>query len=296
MHITNHANLPLPLVQALTPKPHVSRSDIGVTALIGPAQQAVLRKNFGDQIVVDVSDRIYMLMGMIIHQILEQTTDEVFVEHYTSASIDNWTVGGIVDYIDYTNKMITDWKVTSAWAVKDGIEAKPEWIAQLNIYRELLCQSGYPEMDLQVVALLRDWSKPEARRRPRDYPQDQSVTLRVPVWSRTDTISYIEERIALHRAARKAATFHRALPECTDEERWAKPDTYAVMKEGRKSALRVMPTTEAAMTWCAEHSHEIGKRGISIVHRPGSNTRCEMYCDVSPFCAQWKTIQTTPTP
>jgi hypothetical protein len=38
------------------------------------------------------------------------------------------------------------------------------------------------------------------------------------------------------------------LPICTAKERWRKEDTYAVMKDGRKTAWRVFNTKEEACT------------------------------------------------
>ena len=70
-------------------------------------------------------------------------------------------------------------------------------------------------------------------------------------------------------------------PECTAEERWAKPDTYAVMKKGRKSALRLLPTEEKAKEY-------IGDQNLSIEFRKGVSTRCEGYCEVSQFCKQYR--------
>ena len=71
------------------------------------------------------------------------------------------------------------------------------------------------------------------------------------------------------------------LPKCTSEERWAKPDTYAVMKKGRKTALRLLPTEEQAKEY-------IGDQDFSVEFRKGVSTRCEGYCEVSQFCNQYR--------
>ena len=74
-------------------------------------------------------------------------------------------------------------------------------------------------------------------------------------------------------------------PECTEKERWAKPDTYAVMKKGRKSALRLLPTEEKAKQFMKDYKVS---KDLSIDFRKGVSTRCEGYCEVSQFCKQYK--------
>ncbi|MEW5724152.1 MAG: hypothetical protein AB1896_13665, partial [Thermodesulfobacteriota bacterium] len=72
----------------------------------------------------------------------------------------------------------------------------------------------------------------------------------------------------------------------------------AVMKEGRKSALRVLPTMEEAIAWSVENGlaetvaeEIVWKKGHRIVTRPGQSIRCESYCAVSGFCNQFQSMQ-----
>jgi len=71
------------------------------------------------------------------------------------------------------------------------------------------------------------------------------------------------------------------LPLCSDEEQWAKPTVYAVMKEGRKSALKLCSSEEEARTLLDE-------KGTYLQVRPGEKTRCESYCQVRDFCEQYQ--------
>jgi hypothetical protein len=111
------------------------------------------------------------------------------------------------------------------------------------------------------------------------------------MWAPEFTLSYIKERIDLHQIAQAKGTW----PPCTDEERWYRGEEWAVTKAGRKSALRCLPTYEEAKAWAMENDYlkpdGTAIAGISLVHRPGKNVRCENYCSVSRFCQQWADLQ-----
>jgi len=68
---------------------------------------------------------------------------------------------------------------------------------------------------------------------------------------------------------------------CTDEERWHRPDSYAVMKEGRKSALRVFAAEGVAQAFIENHADA---KKLSIEFRQGKDIRCESYCQVRAVC------------
>ncbi|MDP1615071.1 MAG: hypothetical protein Q8L68_04670, partial [Methylococcales bacterium] len=81
---------------------------------------------------------------------------------------------------------------------------------------------------------------------------------------------------------------------CTDEERWRRPEFWAVMKKGRKSAVACnsylngekIPFTEAdAKKWIQDN----GKKGeqLSLECRKGVCMRCQNYCAVNTFCPQY---------
>ena len=75
------------------------------------------------------------------------------------------------------------------------------------------------------------------------------------------------------------------IPPCTSEERWEKPTKFAVMKEGRKSAVRVLETQEDA----EKLAGELGKNH-SVQIRPGESTRCAEYCSAADYCNYYKTL------
>lgn len=280
MHITNDANLPEAIVQAVRNDPYdAGDCDISVTRLIGPPQIRVLERRHANDLAEDASDRIWSLVGQIGHKILERAEAEALAETRLFAEAGGWTVSGQFDrMVLLPDGTLQDYKFTSVWAVQDG--PKPEWEAQLNVLRWLSDANGYPPIRrLQLVAILRDWSKGKARQGG-DYPQRQVKVLPVPLWPLEHAARYVTERVLLHREAERCAAAGEPLPQCTDAERWAKPTTWAVKKPGRKSAVKLHDTEQAAR----EHAATVPSGYVET--RPGESVRCADYCAVAPFCAQ----------
>lgn len=279
-HITNHANLPDAIVQAVVndPYPYGKTGDISVTRLIGPPQIRMLERQHRDDIEEDAADRIWALIGQIAHGILERAETVAITEERLFAEVDGWQVSGQFDRLALLpDGTLQDYKVTSTWAVIDG--PKTEWLQQLNTLRYLATRNGYKVEKLQIVAILRDWSKGKARQGG-NYPPVQVRVIDVPVWPMARTEDYVRERVRLHQLAETCAETGRALPECTSEERWERPTKYAVRKPGRKSAVRLYDDQAAA--W--RHASEVPNGYVET--RAGASIRCADYCPVAEFCAQ----------
>jgi hypothetical protein len=180
MKLTNEQNLPAPLVRAVTNDGYSKgKSDYSITGLLAPPRINVLKKKHDQEIVEDVSERLWMLMGTIGHAILQKGAEGEIVERRFFAKIGGVTISGQTDYGEKSGELF-DFKFCSVWVAKDG--AKPEWVQQLNCYRWLAHQNGIDLKELTIVAIYRDWSKNEAKRN-RDYPQQQCQTFKLPVWS-----------------------------------------------------------------------------------------------------------------
>ena len=280
MRITNNADLPAAIVEAVRNDPYdAGDCDISVTRLIGPPQMRVLERRHAEDISEDASDRIWALVGQIGHGILERAETVAIAERRLFAEIAGWRVSGQFDRLTVLDDgSLADYKFTSVWAVADG--PKSEWVAQLNALRWLAERNGYPPIRrLLIVAILRDWSKGKARQ-GNGYPPQQVKVVPVPLWPLEAAERYIAERIELHRLAEQAAERGLPLPECTPEERWAKPTSYAVRKPGRRSAVKLYDDHDAA--W--KHAAELQNGYVEV--RPGESVRCADYCAVAAFCAQ----------
>lgn len=277
--LTNKYNLPESLESALAADWYVQSGDISVTGLIQPPRLRQLMIRYNDQVQEDISDRIWMLLGSAVHDVLERAdTTRSLQEERLSTQILGWTISGKADI--WENETLTDYKITSVWAGVNG--PKPDWIAQCNIYKYLYeVEAGFPVKNLQIVCIYRDWSKGRAKQGG-DYPPCAAGILPVPVWDNKTIERYIIDRIQLHRQARVLSDID--LPDCTSEERWEKPTQYAVMKQGRKSAVRVLDTYEEAEAMAEEKG-----KGHYVETRPGRSVRCQEYCAVQPFCNMART-------
>ena len=137
---------------------------------------------------------------------------------------------------------------------------------------------------LQIVAILRDWQESKAKQDSK-YPQTPIVIIPLNLWTEAEQREFIEEAVYWNILAE--TTEDEALPLCRPHEMWEQPAKYAVMKEGRKTAVRVFESEKAAEEHAAGMSDEVGN-SIYIQARPGTRTRCERFCIVSSFCHQYK--------
>lgn len=276
MKITNNSSLPEPLVRAVSRHSHETvPNTISVTSLIQPPQIRALSIKHDAELSEDSADRLWALLGTLLHQALEghaQGVKNLVSEEELKLEAGGWTLIGHYDLSELLldGELLTDYKLTSVWAVKEGI--KFDWEAQLNTYAHLIRAAGRKVNQLQIVAIGRDWSKAKARF-DSSYPQQQVKVMAVPLWTPEVTQAFIEERIKLHQEAEKGVW-----PECSAEERWARPDQWAVHKKGQKKAVKLYESQHAAEWAVAKDQY--------VVKREGESVRCASYCSVAQFCRQ----------
>ena len=268
--VTNVHGLPQSIVDAVTNDPYTGGGDISATKLIDSPRVVQLSRLHHDKITVDVSERVWSLLGQAVHTILERAglrAEGMVAEQRLFAKVMGWEISGQFDVMHLESKTLCDYKVTTVYKAK-GNDA---WTRQLNILRWLAHQNGYEVEQLQIVAIFRDWRKAEADRNP-EYPKAAIQTIAIPVWDLQDTQDYIEERVHLHQQARKGANLL-----CTDEERWYSGTKWAITKPGASRALKVLDAPPEPATVPA---------GYTVEQREGEYKRCQLYCDVAPFCTQ----------
>ena len=293
--ITNKHNLPNIVVRAVQNDPYDSSgSDISTTTLIKPPRITRLTKHYKDEIAEDVSDLIFALLGQSVHHVIERAaTKKDIVEtrmYYKGEETNDWTLSGQLDLLTSNGNLI-DFKVTSAWTAMDALQnSKTEWEQQLNVL-DFLCRNNkevqYPVKSLSIMAILRDWSKLRVMKSD-NYPKHQVVMIPIRQWTPEEQSNFIKVRILAHQKADKAHINSRdEIPVCTPKERWSKPDTYAVMKHGRKTALRVLDTLDKAKAYMKIKNLTQKKDG-TIVLRKGEDVRCQHYCNVNKYCFYFK--------
>lgn len=261
--------LPDAVVAAVTNDPYTrGKSDISVTQLITPPYQRKLRETV--EPIEDVSDRIWSLLGQATHTILERAyRGKGEVEERLFSEVNGWTVSGQYDVIE--EAVLMDYKITSVWSVKG--DTKIEWEQQLNLLRLLAHRNGKTITGLRIIAFLRDWSKVKAKTEG-DYPQAQVVPIDIDVWPLEKAEAYLLERVKAHQSLTP--------PPCTPDERWQTETVHAVMKVGRKSAVKLHEKLPEAQ----DHALMLGA-GHSVTTRPGQFRRCAEYCNVSHRCPQF---------
>lgn len=272
MNLTNLHGLPDALVNAVRNDPYVSGGDISVTKLIDAPQRRTLYKKYREFVVEDVSERIWSLMGQAVHTVLERAGTNALVEKRLYADVNGWSVSGQFDRLHLADATMQDWKVCSVYKASGD----KGWERQLNCLRWLAHKNDIKVDRLQVVAIFRDWKQSEAKRNP-NYPQRNVMVIEVPTWTIEQAEQYISERVAAHRSSEQGEQI-----ECSEDERWYSGTSFALMKDGGKRAKKVAATKE-----------ELGEvpPGHSVVERPGLSRRCESYCEVAPFCEQYKRLK-----
>lgn len=278
MKFTNVNNLPDPFVRLVVNsyarKP--SYESFGVTELIDAPLIKRLKITEWDNITVDVSDYVWMVIGNAAHYILERgAAENVSAEKYTRVHIDGINVAWKPDLIH--DGIITDYKVTSVWSFMLG--EKEEWINQLNCYAAL--ERKFKNNDIRrlvIECILRDWRRGEIFKYD-NYPKIPWHTIELTQLNHNDAMEYLMQRVHLHEECIKKPL--EELPVCTAKEMWEKPSRFAIIKNGSSRATRVFDNTVDAEKFVVEK--KLGPN-YNIIRRPGERVKCGYFCTVRSVC------------
>lgn len=278
MRWTNKHGIDPVIAQAVMADDYEAVGDISVTRLIRPPQVTYLEHKHEDELVQDVVDGLYALEGRALHHILDLGRDKTRLqEHRLTASYSGWTISGKFDVLYTETNILKDYKVSSVWGHMLG--GKEDYEEQLNFYAYLAARNNIRVDGLAVVMWFRDWMKSQVER-DRKYPPLKVIEHQIPLWSLYTQAHTFQEKVSIHQLAREQDVYEP----CTPEERWARPDSYAVVKHGAKKAYRVFEEPALAKAMAD------GMNGYEVQHRPGVNTRCAGYCSVVDFCKQAKEL------
>ena len=287
MKLTNNFNLPETFINVIR-RPQYSRgkSQISVTEILNSPRIVQLRQKHMDEITEDAADMVWSLFGSAVHNILQHGKgDNHIVEERLHLDFNGWHISGAIDLqeLNPNGVGIRDYKVTSAWAVQQD---KKEWVEQLNLYAWLVEKVKFMKVtDLQIIGIVRDWSRREAATKE-GYPQAPIVTINIPLWDMETREAFIVERLSKHNEAVFSMGMGDDVEECTPEEMWEKPTVYAVRKIGGVRAKSLHGSKEKAEEELA--TLNVKKPDYEIEVREGGRTRCEGFCQVAPFCSQYK--------
>ena len=283
MRVSNCLGLPQAFINALNLEKHNEKGCYSATTLLKGSCETILADRHFDEIEIDVADCVWQIWGTAVHLIFEKAGIEGFTEEKFEVPVSNSKVTGRVDLYDLQNETIYDWKTASVWKVQ--FNDFSDWDKQGLIYAWLMKQNGLNVKEIKFVALLKDHSKSKARK-DSEYPQKPVVvhTVKVTEEALKEIEAFINMKVRQFEVAETLVD--EKLTPCTKEERWASPEKWAVMKNGRKTALKLCDSEEDAMTVKAE------KGGDYIEHRPGESKKCiDGYCICRNFCPFYKSLK-----
>ena len=281
MKVTNRQNLPMALVNAVSVDRHNKKGEYSATTLLKGACEQVLTSRHFDEIEVDASDSIWAVFGSAVHSIFENQKDETFKEERFEVPVSNSKVTGRVDSYDLKNEILVDWKTASIWKVT--YQDFDDWKKQGLIYSWLMKQNGLTVKKCRFIALLKDHSKSKARI-DASYPQSPVYIYEFDVTEKdlAEIETFIKEKVKQFEVAETLVD--EKLTPCTKEERWEDKDRYAVMKEGRKTAIKLFDSKEEA----EQNMKALG--GTYIEERKAEPKKCNDYCTCRAFCPFWKSL------
>ena len=279
MTTTNRMNMPQAFVNFVSNVRHNPAGTLSATTLLKGDKEIVLYDRHFEELEQDAADLVWASFGTAYHYIMEQQEDDAFKEEAFSVDVDGWKVTGRVDRYDLQKEILEDWKTASVWKVI--YSDFKDWRAQGLTYAWLMKQNGLNVQRCRFVAILKDHSKTEAKRKP-DYPKKPVFIYEFDV-----TEADLEETEKRIRAKIKSVTEAYKLgdddiPPCSEEERWATATKYAVMKEGRKTAVKLFDDRETADLYLSQTGGDTV--GLYVQERPGESKKCADYCPCAEFC------------
>ena len=286
--------------------------DYSVTELLNTPRIVQLKKRYGDMVGIEhisqddeafldaIDANLNSFVGTAVHGYIEKLLYRVRLEDGSGPKyitekrffdkIYDRYISGQFDVYDPEAKTLWDCKTTTVWGMMfDREPKKKKWEEQLNIYAYLMsCTSKfkkqYPVESLKVFAFYTDWKAGDARYNP-DYPQKRYEEIELNLWSLAKTKQFLEDLIK--RQIDSEDLGDTELPLCSDDDCWTKNKVFAVYVKDKygnlgKRAKKLCDSKEAAIDYMQ------GDSRMTIIERPAERTRCKKFCEVSPFCNQYR--------
>lgn len=285
MKITNKLVLPSPFVEAVSRDYQYKDKQYSVTALLKGVREAILQRRHNDEIEQDCSEMAWAIFGTAVHSILEnaqEMADELKETKLITELPNGYKLSGVFDLYKESTATVIDYKTATVWKVI--YNDWEDYRKQLLIYCWQLRQIGFEANSGEIVAFLKDHSKSKAKY-DSSYPQ-QPIYIKHFDFTENDfkeIEAFIIDRFEIIEACENLTDDE--LPICTPVERWHKDDTYAVKKEGRKTAIKVCNSSEEAYAYIADNNLD-SKHYVE--ERLGADTKCEEYCSSCEYCSYWR--------
>lgn len=273
---------------------YIKGGDYGVTQLLDPPRLVHLRLRHEHELPPEpVKDKWKAFQGNAWHAFFEKNIrkannmpeykDRFIVEGKVWDKIFGVKLAGKIDVYDTVDKCLYDYKVTGAYKLK--MQDYADWERQLNVYAWFLNQCKFEVKHIAIIAVVPEWNHWESEK-DRLYPDEVFTLVPLNIWSHDEQEVYVHTKVK--QLLETAELEDNDLPLCSDEDRWIKPATFALMEPGKKRATRVLGSREE-MEKYINYRAEQGKPILSnftIDERKSSPTRCMDYCRVNGFCKQ----------
>lgn len=281
MIITNEEGYPQALVDACQSDYELEPNEWRVTSLLKGPREAILERRHSHEITRDVSDMIWLLFGTSVHSLLERVPigPLEFREERIKIPIGGYVLSGKFDSYDAGEKLLTDYKTCSVWQIIN--KRFDHWRQQLLIYAWMLNKIGFECNRARVMTLAKDHRRSLAKFE-KGYPRKPGQAIPF-TFSKKDFDGievWLTERF--NEIARLEKVPDDQLPVCTAEERYNSGTKYAVMKKGKKRAVRLFDNAQAAQ------DHIAKGKGDFVEIRPGEDKKCMDYCVACEFCNYYK--------
>jgi len=286
MNITNKFNLPKFLVDIVENNEHVHNPlSYGVTSVLSPIRETILRRKFEKELSEDINDMINMIFGSAFHDFMEKNDkSDALKEYKISIKVPETErlLTGIIDRYDQNNFTVYDYKTTTTYKVIE--QDFKDYKMQGLMYAWLLKQEKKHVEKITFQLFLKDFSKSRSER-TENYPDSAYYewTYTIQPNDLNDIEIYITER--MKRLQLNESLPNELLDMCSDEERWYTGNSYAIMKLGKTKAERVFNTMQEAL----DYSYKKAPNSV-IQERKGIYRKCEQYCSVRHICPFGKKI------
>ncbi len=285
MKYTNNKKMPASVVRACTEDTYKRPENdhtFSVTETLKGDKEIILTRRHWNELERDVSSMGHILLGKGVHSVIEgykQDNDIVEQTFEITVLVDGewYTLRGTVDLVEGVT--IFDHKTTgvASYQINKEQGMASSWYEQTVRYFWLLRRNGIVVKGARILVILTDWKKSKLRTEA-NYPDSNIQTIEYDF--KDQMVSDLDEDI--HR---KLFSLHENMKlsddeivECSPKERWQKETTYAVKKNGRKTAMRVLPTFLEAEVWRANN------KGDFIEVRKGIDIKCAEWCECNGFC------------
>lgn len=276
---------------------HDVDNEFSVTTLAKSPRQHQLVVRHWREIEVKAMDLYYVLMGSVIHAILEQHPnpgDKVEYRYGKTFTVNGKKVHihGMADtvnmmsdaYRSVSEGCIEDWKYTSMAAMN---YSKDDYVQQLNFLRLLTGKERDVIKSIRNIYLFRDWRSSDVKAGRSPQPLFCKV-VEQPIWSDEEVKERLKNRIIAHTLAIDIPD--NDLPECTKEELWYSRSGYRIRKKTQKGEWsKVSSGWEETEELAHKTAKEKALKEYRLEPTHGTPKRCQ-WCDAAPFCSQKKKL------